>query len=340
MARIEYVNIEDALGMALSHDMTQIDVKSGYKGARFKRGHIVKPEDLPMLRSMGKNSISVLYLEEGDVHEDDAALRLAHRLAGEGLRMEGPEEGKVSLFAEWNGLIVYDEESIHTINEDVDWITVTTPNKVPVKKGEPAAGIRVVPLTMREEQIRKAEAAALPLTVFPFHPLKTALVTTGREIVEGRIRDAFAPKLVRKLAFYGSTLMEQVITGDEKEEITQAIQAFITKGAELIIVTGGMSVDADDRTGTAIAQVSDRIVFNGVPALPGARLMLGLRDKTKIVGAPACVVHDEWTSMDILLNRLFAGLIPTLPEVRRWGVGGLCRKCRKCNYPVCAFAAR
>nr|HPR90752.1 molybdopterin-binding protein [Synergistaceae bacterium] len=116
MARIEYVNIEDALGMALSHDMTQIDVKSGYKGARFKRGHIVKPEDLPVLRSMGKNSISVLYLEEGDVHEDDAALRLAHRLAGEGLRMEGPEEGKVSLFAEWNGLIVYDEESIHTIN--------------------------------------------------------------------------------------------------------------------------------------------------------------------------------------------------------------------------------
>lgn len=340
MARIEYVNIENAVGMALSHDLTQIDVKSGYKGARFKRGDIVKPEDLPVLRSMGKYSIAVLHLEEGDIHADDAVLRLAHRLAGEGLRMEGPEEGKISLFAEWNGLVVYDEESIHTINEDVDWIVAVMSNKVPVKKGEPAAGIRIVPLTMREEQIRKAEAAVLPLTVFPFHPLKTALVTTGREIIEGRIRDAFAPKLVRKLASYGSTLMEQAITGDEKEEIALAIQTFITKGAELIIVTGGMSVDADDRTGAAIAQVSDSVVFNGVPTLPGARLMLALQGTTKIIGAPASVVFDELTSMDILLNRLFAGLIPTLSEVRRWGAGGLCRKCRTCNYPVCAFAAR
>ncbi len=340
MARIEYVRIEDAIGMPISHDMTQIDVKSGYKGARFKRGHIIKHDDLPVLRSMGKNSISVLHMEDNDVHEDDAASRLATRLAGEGLRLDGPEEGKIALYSEWNGLVVYDAESIHRINEDTDWIAVTIPNKVPVKKDEAVAGIRVVPLTMREEQVAKAESAALPITVFPFHPLRTALVTTGREIVEGRIRDAFAPKLVRKLAFYGSTLMEQTITGDEKEEIAQAIRSFIDKGAELIIVTGGMSVDADDRTGTAIAQVSDSVVFNGVPTLPGARLMLALQDKTKIVGAPACVVHDEWTSMDILLNRLFAGLIPTLSEVRRWGAGGLCRKCRSCNYPICAFASR
>jgi hypothetical protein len=340
MAKIEHVNIEDAVGMTLSHDMTQIDVKSGYKGARFKKGHVVKSEDLPVLRSMGKSAIAVMELEEGELHEDDATLRLASRLAGEGLRMSSPEEGKVSLFAEWNGLVVYDENSIHSINSDLDWIVATLPNKVPARKDETVAGIRVVPLTMSADKVHKAESAALPITIFPFHPLKTALVTTGQEIVEGRIRDAFAPKLIRKLASYGSTLMEQAVTGDGKEEISSAIRSFLEKGAELIIVTGGMSVDADDRTGAAIADVSDSVVFNGIPVLPGARLMLGLHEKTKIVGAPACVVHDEWTSLDILLNRLFAGLIPTLPEVRRWGTGGFCRKCRNCNYPICAFASR
>ncbi|MDI9370255.1 MAG: molybdopterin-binding protein [Synergistota bacterium] len=320
--------------------MTLIDSKSDYEGARFKRGHIIKAEDLPILRSMGKYSITMLHLEEGDVHKDDAAHRLGKHLAGEGIFLKGPEEGKINLCSNWNGLIVYDEEAIYTINEDLDLIVATVPNKVPVGKNEPVAGVRCLPLTVKEEQITRAGSIALPITVFPFHPLKTALITTGREIVEGRIRDAFAPKLVRKLAFYGSTLMEQMIIGDEEEEIVSAIQAFLNKKAELIIVTGGMSVDADDRTTAAIVRASESVIFKGVPALPGARLMLALHGKTKIVGAPACVVRDEWTSMDPVLNRLFAGLIPTLAEVRRWGVGGFCRRCRVCNYPMCAFASR
>ncbi len=340
MAIISQVSVENAVGMAFSHDITQIDPKKGFKGARFKKGDLVKAEDIPVLKSMGKENLSLLQLEEGDVHEDYAASRLAERLAGEGTEKSAPEEGKVSLKALWNGLLVYDEESIHTINSDPDWIVSTVPNKVPVKKGETVAAMRIIPLIIKEEQIRRGEEAALPLTIFPFAPLKTALVTVGRELADGRIRDSFAPKLARKLASYGTTLMGQLIVGDEPEKIAEAIGSFIDDGAELVITTGGMSVDPDDRTAGGIAIAADSIVFKGVPVVPGAHLMLAISGETKIVGAPACVVYDEWTSMDILLNRLFAGLIPSAAETRRWGVGSLCRKCRDCNYPVCALAAR
>jgi len=340
MAKISYVHVEDAPGMALSHDMTQIDVKNGFKGARFKKGQILREEDIPLLKSMGKESISVLELDEGEVHEDDAASRLAERLSGEGISSEAPEEGKVSLSALWNGLLVYNEESIHSINEDPDWIVATVSDKVPVKKGERVAGIRIIPLLMREEQVRRGEEAALPMTVLPFAPLRTALVTTGKELAEGRIRDGFAPKLKEKLAGYGASLLGQAVVGDEREEIAAAIRGFIQRGAELVITTGGMSVDPDDRTAGAIASVAEEVRFRGVPAIPGAHLMLALSGVAKIVGAPACVVHDEWTSLDPLLNRLFAGILPTAGEVRRWGVGGMCRKCRECNYPACVFAAR
>jgi len=340
MAKISYVHVEDALGMALSHDMTQIDVKNGFKGARFKKGQILREEDIPVLRSMGKESISILELDDGEVHEDDAASRLAERLRGEGISSEAPEEGKVSLSALWNGLLVYNEESIHSINDDPDWIVATAADKVPVKKGERVAGIRIIPLLMKDEQVRRGEEAALPMTVLPFAPLRTALVTTGKELAEGRVRDGFAPKLKGKLAGYGASLLGQAVVGDEREEIAAAIRGFIQQGAELVITTGGMSVDPDDRTAGAIASVAEEVRFRGVPAIPGAHLMLALSGGAKIVGAPACVVHDEWTSLDPLLNRLFAGILPTAGEVRRWGVGGMCRKCRECNYPACVFAAR
>lgn len=340
MTKARYVNIHDAVGLVLSHDMTQIDVKTGYKGARFTKGQTIRAEDIPVLKTMGKETVSILELESGEVHEDDAALRLALGLAGQGVVRTGPEEGKITFSAQWNGLLAYDEESIHGINADPDWVLATAPNKVPVKKGEIVAGLRTVPLVMREEQVARAESCASPISVLPYVPLRTALVTTGREIVEGLVQDAFADKLKRKLAGYGTSLMNQTIVGDGRDEIAAAIRAALAEGAKVVITTGGMSVDPDDRTAGAIASVAGRVLFKGIPVIPGAHLMLALSGDAKIIGAPACAVFDEWTSLDLLLNRIFAGLEPSAEEVRRWGVGGLCRKCRSCNYPICAFAAR
>ena len=340
MAKIQLVKLEDAVGLPLSHDLTQIDVQTGFKGARFKKGQFIREEDIPLLRSMGKETITVLGLDHGEIHEDDAARRVAERLAGEGVEAGSPEEGKISLSASWNGLLVYDQESIHRINSDPEWAVASIPDKTPVKKGDVVAGVRIIPLFMKEEQVRMGESAARAMAVFPFYPLRTALVTTGTEFVSGRSRDAFAPRLSRKLAAFGSTLMGQTVTGDAPGDISGAVLAFAERGAELVIVTGGMSVDGDDRTAESIVKVGEKVVFKGVPVIPGANLMLALRGPVKIVGAPACVAHSEWTSLDILLPRLFAGIIPSLAETRKWGAGGLCRHCRICSYPICSFGAR
>jgi hypothetical protein len=329
---------EEALGLPLAHDLTRIDAAAGTKGAAFKRGQIVRAEDLPVLRSMGRTHLSLLELEPGEVHEDDAARSLAAVLAGEGLEVRGPDEGRCTLFALRDGLLRYDADRVHRINEDPDWVLALLPPNSPVRRGEAVAGFRVRPLVAREEQVSRAVGAALPLAVLPWHPLRVGLVTTGREIKEGLIRDAFLPKFERKLAEYGGTLLGQSFASDEREEIAGALAAWIDAGADLVVATGGMSVDPDDRTGGAIRSLSDRVSFEGVPALPGAMLMLAWRGPVALVGAPACVVHDERTSLDRLLPLLFAGIDPAR-EVRRWGVGGLCAHCPVCRFPRCAFAA-
>jgi hypothetical protein len=334
------LSLKEALGLPLAHDLTQIDVETGYKGARFRRGHIVTEEDLETLRSMGREHLTLMELEADEVHEDDAALKLAPFAAGPGVTLQGPREGKCILVADHAGLLDYAVDAVNAINGEGQWIFSTLPPHSPVRKGETVAAFRILPLCVGEEEVARACAAARPVQVLPFRPLTAGLVTTGREIAEGRIKDAFFPKLERKVAAFGGSLAGQRIVSDDREAITEAIAAFLDEGVDLVVCTGGMSVDADDLTPAAIEAVADEILFRGVPALPGSMLMLGRKGGKAIVGAPACVIHDERTTLDPLLQLLFAGLFPTEKDVRLWGVGGLCRHCPVCCYPDCAFAAR
>ncbi len=338
--RIRVIDIDEAVGTVLSHDLTLIDPESGYKGARFKKGHSVAREDLALLKRMGREHLSILQLDENDVHEDDAALRLAARLRSACFSIRGPSEGKCSMVAEENGLLVFDEQTVHEINQNPNWIFATLPNKIPVSKGETAAAWRVGPLVVKNDDVQYAERLARPFELLPFKPLKTALVTTGREIWEGRVKDAFLAKLEKKLSPYSAPLIGHEVVADDKAEIRECIEAWILKGAEVVFCTGGMSVDADDLTPSAIKELASEIVFQGVPALPGSNLMLAKKDEVLILGVPACAVHADITVLDTLMHRLYAGLIPTNDEVRRWGVGGLCRGCSPCNYPTCAFGCR
>lgn len=338
--KVKTLTIEEAVGLPLSHDLTQIDANSGYKGPRFKKGHVVTEEDLPTLRAMGRQRVSVLELESDELHEDEAALELAKALAGEGLKITGPDEGKCNLVSEVAGLLIFDEECVHAINEDDQWLLATLLPKASVSSGEVVAAMRIRPLFMRRERVARAVGLAKPMGVAPFIDLRVALVTTGKELADGLISDAFRPKLEKKIRRFGGSLIGQVVVGDAQGEIEGAIESFLHDGADLVICTGGMSVDADDCTPSAIASTSDEVIFQGVPALPGTMLMLAKRGSAFIVGAPACVVHDEWTTLDVLLERLFAGVVPLKGEVRRWGVGGLCRHCAACNFPVCPFANR
>ena len=346
--KITQIPLEQAVGLPLAHDLTQIDAKNHKKSARFKKGQIITEADLETLRSMGRENLSVMELSPGDVHEDDAAIQLGEALCGENLRVTPPAEGRCNLVAETSGMLCYLAETVNRVNQDPDWVlSALAPNR-PVLKGQVVAGFRIRPLVLEDYRVERAVAVvrgSKPFAVLPFRPLKVGLVTTGKEIVDKRVEDAFRPKLLEKLErLGGGTLMGQRFCTDSLELISEAIGAFLDEDADVIICTGGMSVDADDKTPGAIRSRCRRIAFQGTPALPGAMLMLGYAKSPKdgrdvaVIGAPACVAFDDRTALDKLLPFVFAGIEPG-DLVRRWGVGGLCEHCPVCHYPACSFAA-
>ena len=346
--KITQIPLEQAVGLPLAHDLTQIDAKNRKKSARFKKGQIITEADLETLRSMGRENLSVMELSPGDVHEDDAAMQLGEALCGENLRVTPPAEGRCNLVAETSGMLCYLAETVNRVNQDPDWVlSALAPNR-PVLKGQVVAGFRIRPLVLEDYRVERAVAVvrgSKPFAVLPFRPLRVGLVTTGKEIVDKRVEDAFRPKLLEKLErLGGGTLMGQRLCTDSLELISEAIGAFLDEDADVIICTGGMSVDADDKTPGAIRSRCRRIAFQGTPALPGAMLMLGWAKSPKdgrdvaVIGAPACVAFDDRTALDKLLPFIFAGIEPG-DLVRRWGVGGLCEHCAVCHYPACSFAA-
>lgn len=346
--KITQIPLEQAVGLPLAHDLTQIDAKNRKKSARFKKGQIITEADLETLRSMGRENLSVMELSPGDVHEDDAAMQLGEALCGENLRVTPPAEGRCNLVAETSGMLCYLAETVNRVNQDPDWVlSALAPNR-PVLRGQVVAGFRIRPLVLEDYRVERAVAVvrgSKPFAVLPFRPLRVGLVTTGKEIVDKRVEDAFRPKLLEKLErLGGGTLMGQRFCTDSLELISEAIGAFLDEDADVIICTGGMSVDADDKTPGAIRSRCRRIAFQGTPALPGAMLMLGWAKSPKdgrdvaVIGAPACVAFDDRTALDKLLPFIFAGIEPG-DLVRRWGVGGLCEHCAVCHYPACSFAA-
>lgn len=345
--KITSIPLKDAIGRPLAHDLTQIDAKNHKKSARFKKGQIITEEDIPTLMDMGRENLSVMEMSPGDVHEDDAALALGAVLCGENLQLTRPEEGRCNLVAEKSGLLWYTAETVNRVNQDPDWVLSALAPHRPVLSGQTVAGFRIRPLVLEDYRVERAVAAVRggkPFKILPFENLKVGLVTTGKEIFDKRVEDAFRPKLEEKLSRLSGTLIGQRYSRDTVDEISSAISAFMDEGAEVIICTGGMSVDADDRTPGAIRSVCRKISFQGTPALPGAMLMLGWAKpqngerEIAVIGAPACVAFDDRTALDKLLPFIFAGIEPG-DLVRRWGVGGLCEHCPVCHYPSCSFAA-
>lgn len=336
--KMTQITLEQAIGRPLAHDLTKIDAKNGTKGARFKKGQIVTEEDLPVLRDMGKEHLSILELDESEMHEDDAAFAICEVLRGDNCLVSGPDEGRITLKAAIDGMLFYDPATVHKVNEDPDWVLATMPPHRQVRAGQPIAGFRIRPLVMERERVERAASVAGRMDVLPFKPLKAGLVTTGKEIAEGRVEDAFADKFRGKISVFNGSLLGQRFCTDDSSQIADAVRAFLDEGADVIVCTGGMSVDADDRTPGGIGMVADRVSFRGVPILPGAMLMLAWAGTTAIIGTPACVVHDERTALDCVLPFIFARRDPT-PFIRQWGVGGLCEHCSPCHWPSCNFSS-
>lgn len=338
--KAELVETEKSVGRILCHDITRID-KNNFKGPAFKKGHLVREEDIPLLLDMGKKHIYSLELEPGELHEDEAGRRIAAALAGDFLCARGPSEGRVDLLAECAGLLKVNSEAVFKINSIPDVVVATLHNNSPVKAGEVVAGAKVVPLAVSESAVEQVEKICRqqgpPLYVMQYKKLKMGGVITGREVVEGRIKDAFAPVLKEKASSFGLDNPQIIFATDDAGVIADGIKKLADSGCSLIVVTGGMSVDPDDVTPQAIRMTGAQIVKYGAPVLPGAMFLLAYLKDVPVVGLPACGMFFRTTVLDVILPRLLAGEKVTSRDIAGLGYGGLCRRCEVCRYPNCSF---
>ena len=330
------VLVENAVGTVLAHDLTQI-IPGEFKGSRFQKGHVVEEPDIPVLLSMGKKHLFVLELGADDVHEDDAARRIAAAAAGANIDLLPKGEGKVELRAACDGLLKIDVDKLEALIEDDEVMFAAIHENVMVRKGEQLAGTRVIPLFVKEAVVRRAESVGPFVEVKPLRPLKVGLVTTGSEIYHHLIEDKFGDILRRKFEALGSTVFEQLFADDDDQMIADCIGSLQARGADLIAVTGGMSVDPDDLTPTAIRQLGAEIITHGVPAQPGNMTLVAYLGDVPILGVPGAAISMPTTIFDVLLPQIYEGDRLTHEDLIRLGDGGLCRLCKPCHFPNCTF---
>lgn len=334
------VPVEESVGMVLCQDITKI-VPGEFKGRAFKKGHVIRKEDVEELLKLGKENIYVWESGPDEVHENEAALRIARATAGSNVEYSEPYEGKSTFHASIKGLFKVNSSLLYQINA-IDQISVACmPNNFPVEKGRKLVGARVIPLVVAEEKLSQVEELCREqgqvFEVKPYRKLKVGIVTTGSEVFKGRIKDKFGPVIREKVKNFEGEVLGQVFCPDDIDKITGAVRDFKAQNADLIVLTGGMSVDPDDLTPGAIKQTGARVVTYGVPIQPGNMFMMAYLENTALIGIPGCGMFFKTTVMDVVLPRIFAGEEITRDDFIRMGEGGFCSGCDECHYPVCYF---
>ncbi len=332
------IAVEQAVGMTLCHDITKM--VDGFKGAAFKRGHVIREEDVQELLNIGKKFVFIWEENAGELHEEDCALRMAAMAPVEGAHYTAPSEGKVLLMADSRGMLRVDTELLAQINAIGDLTISTLPDHYPVEPGARLASMRIVPLVTQEAQILKAEGLCKGrklLDLRPYKSQKVGVIITGSEVYSGRIQDKFEPVVRRKMAQYPGEILGVTICDDDLEMIVNAAKQYIDQGADLLIFTGGMSVDPDDLTPTAIRNLGAQIVTHGVPAQPGNMTLVAYLRDIAILGVPGAAISLPTTIFDVLLPQIFTGDKITREDLIRLGDGGLCQMCASCHFPNCTF---
>ena len=338
---MKLVKTEDAVGQMLCHDITQI-LPGKFKGPVFRKGHIIIEEDIPVLLSVGKENLYIWENNENMMHENDAAAVLYDLCKSDYMHPSEVKEGKIEVIADRDGVLKIDREKLLAVNSLGEMMIASRHGDVPVRKGDKLAGTRIIPLIIEKEKMEKAKQAAEGGRIFrilPYHHKKVGIVTTGSEVFSGRIEDAFTPVLIRKLSEFDTEILGHEICSDDSVMITAAIEKLLQMGADMVLCTGGMSVDPDDRTPLAIRNTGARIVTYGAPVLPGAMFLLSyFGEKNRpIIGLPGCVMYAKRTIFDIVLPRLMADDLISKAEIDRMGEGGLCLGCDICTFPNCGF---
>lgn len=348
---MKQIRTVDAEGAVLCHDITQI-IKGVTKDAVFRKGHVVTKEDIPVLLSVGKEQLYVWENEEGMLHENDAAEILCSLCLGEHMERSQPKEGKIELTAACDGLLKVDRKGMKTVNGFGQMMIASRHGNFAVKKGDKLAGTRIIPLVIEAEKMEAVRKKAMEATggkpilqLKPFQHKKVGIVTTGNEVYAGRIQDTFTPVIREKLAEFDTEVIAHVIWNDDDRKVTASILEMVEMGADIVICTGGMSVDPDDKTPLAIKNTGARIISYGAPVLPGAMFLLaymqGSPDRQKnnavIMGLPGCVMYAKRTIFDLVLPRVMADDPVSAEELAGLGEGGLCLNCPVCTFPNCGF---
>ena len=339
---MKLIPVEEAIGMVLSHDVTAI-VPGRFKGPAFKRGHVIQAKDVDRLRDLGKENIAVLDLGPGWVHEDDAAHRLANAAAGVGISLSAPSEGRVNLIASRDGLLKIDVDRLKAINAIADIMMATRHTDRLVREGQVVAGTRIIPLTIEDAVLQTAEHLCPPdepvVSVKTVQPKIVGIITTGGEVYHGRIQDKFGPVVKAKITELGSRVLRQILVPDDRGTTVAAIQTLIREGAEIVMITGGMSVDPDDLTPGSIRATGAEVISYGAPVLPGAMFMLAYLQDIPIIGLPGCVMYHQASIFDLVVPRILAGERITREDIVSLGHGGMCLGCDDCRFPACGFGS-
>jgi molybdopterin biosynthesis enzyme len=337
---MQSIPVGKAIGHVLAHDVTRI-VPGQNKGPAFKKGHIIRKQDVETLLDIGKAHIYVLQLSPDQVHEDAAAQRIAAAAAGPGIKLSVPSEGRVNLVAEYSGLLKVDVTALNKLNSIQDVVFATLHGNHRVAAGQPVAGTRVIPLVVTERQVADAEQICCDnqpiVTVKTFQSLNVGMVTTGSEVFHGRIKDQFGPVVEKKFKALGSRVVRQIYVADEVEKTVEAVRTLIADGVQMVVLTGGMSVDPDDRTPAGIRGTGARVVSYGAPLFPGAMFMLAYIGDIPVLGLPGCVMYHKTSVFDLIVPRLLTGEIINREDIVQLGHGGFCAGCPDCRYPACAF---
>jgi len=337
---MKQIKTVDAVGYVLCHDVTKI-VRGVTKDAAFKKGHIITESDIPVLLYLGKEHVYIWEENEKMMHENEAAEVLASLCVNKNMRVTQPKEGKIDLIANRDGLLMVDTKRLRTVNAIGGLMIATRASGTPVKKGDKLCGTRIIPLTVgkaKMERVCQAAGKQPLLELLPIKKKKYGLINTGNELFYGRIKDSFTPVIQEKMDEYGCKMIASITLEDDAGKIAAGVRGMLASGAQIVLCTGGMSVDPDDRTPLAIRKVADKVISYGAPVLPGAMFMLAyMSNGTPVCGLPGCVMYAGRTIFDLVLPRLLADVPVTAEWLSSLGNGGLCLDCETCHFPNCSF---
>ncbi len=338
---LKQISVKEAVGTVLAHDITEIR-PGEFKGRAFRKGHVIREDDVCHLQRLGKEHLFVLNILDDEMHEDDAAYALANALMGEGVKMKGePKEGKITIIAERDGLLKINKDALLAFNMLGDVMCATLRSNMVVKKGQIVAGTRAIPLIVRKDLVQAAVRIGVEtgkiIQVKEIRKPKAGVVITGNEVYYGKIQDAFSPVIRNKIEAIGGEMIGTYYAPDDESFIEARLRELIHAGADVLITTGGMSVDPDDVTRFAIRNLGVGDITYGSAVLPGAMFLVAYLGEIPVLGIPACGMYAKTTIFDLILPRVLAGERIGRRELAELGHGGLCMKCDICNYPVCSF---